>query len=133
MSKKAGKKEIPVMKTLAFGKADLREQLKKIFMTNEEIDNCQFIPKISNPGEIGTDKPFDVNEKFGENFSKSDPTIWKQGKLKKAWREYNEGRFMQAQNTLEIAFNIASLKNYFDANYYKTKLAEALKRRMTGT
>ena len=38
-SKKAVK-DVAVMKTLAFGKKELHAQLKKVFMTNDEINNC---------------------------------------------------------------------------------------------
>lgn len=102
-------KEKLVSKTLAFGKRELYETLSKIFMTNDEAANCQFIPKISEksreimkkgqPEEEGK-KPATFEEKFGANFTKSDPTIYKKGILKKAWRLYHEGQYMKADSTL---------------------------------
>lgn len=112
---------VAVMKTLAFGRKELHAQLKKVFMTNDEIVNCNFIPKISKPGDGELTKT--CEEKFGKNFSRSDPAIYKKGILKKAWREFNEGMYAKAYNTLQIAFNISSLKNHFDPNWYKQQLA----------
>jgi hypothetical protein len=40
------------------------------------------------------------DDKFGKNFTRSDPGLYKKGILKKAWREYNEGRYTMASNTL---------------------------------
>ena len=117
-------KDIPVMKTLAFGKMELHAQLAKIFMTTDEVKNCQFIPKISKPGEGKPEKTYD--EKFGVNFTKSDPAIYKKGILKKAWREFREGWYTKAHNTLQTAFNISSLKNHFDPNWYKAQMAQAV-------
>ena len=67
-------------------------------MTNDEQENCQFIPKISKPGDGKMEKTYD--EKFGKNFTRSDPGLYKAGILKKAWREFNEGRYTKASNTL---------------------------------
>jgi len=51
-------------------------------MTNDEVENCQFFPKISNPGDGKMEKTYD--EKFGKNFTRSDPGLYKAGILKKA-------------------------------------------------
>lgn len=122
-------KDVPVMKTLAFGKMELHAQLKKVFMTNDEVNNCQFIPKISKPGDGKLEKTYD--EKFGVNFTKSDPAIYKKGILKKAWREFREGWYAKAHNTLQTAFNISSLKNHFDPNWHKQQMAQAQMKNLT--
>jgi len=65
------------------------------------------------------------------NFTKSDPAIYKKGILKKAWREFREGWYAKAHNTLQTAFNISSLKNHFDPNWYKQQMAQALLKNLT--
>lgn len=63
----------------------MTERLSKVFMLNEELSNCQFIPKISKPPKSANmkaageeeDKLPEPNEKYGENFKKSDPMIYK--------------------------------------------------------
>ena len=104
----------------------IKEKLKKVFMTNDELRNVQFIPTITSHQSISKvpedAKELTFDEKFGANFSKSDPAIYKKGILKKAWRLFNEGKYLTASNTLEVAFNIESLKNYHDPEYYKRKL-----------
>jgi hypothetical protein len=51
--------------------------------------------------------------------------------LKKAQREFKNRCYDTALSTLEKAFNVTSLKNYFDPNWYKRKMAEALKTAMS--
>lgn len=99
--------ESKLMKTLAFGKSDLQTRLKKVFMQNEELDNCRFMPMMSEKStqimartnqegeerqlttKAEVEKYFD--EKFDKNFKKSDPQIFKSGILKRAKRMFNMG------------------------------------------
>jgi hypothetical protein len=104
-------------------------------MTNDETENCQFIPKISEKSrdimkrhttEEEGKKPPTFEERFGLNFTKSDPSIYKKGILKKSWRLYHEGNYKMAMTTLEAGFNIKNIKDYFTPKFYMKKVAEAL-------
>lgn len=69
-------------------------------MTNDEQRNVQFIPTITSHSSLSKApedaKELTFDEKFGTNFSKSDPAIYKKGILKKAWRLFHEGKYLTA-------------------------------------
>ena len=69
-------------------------------------------------------------ERLGENFSASNPEVFKQGILKKATGLYNKGEYELAMAELTKGFNINSLKNHMDPNWYKKKLQDALSKRL---
>ena len=105
-----------------------KELLSQVFMTNDEIENCRFEPnagrindhynpKVGDDGEEYTYKNFMT--RHGTNLERSHPEIFKRGILKRATREYNLGEFDKAYNTLMKGFNIESLKNKFDPQWYK--------------
>ena len=43
-----------------------------------------------------------------------------------ATRLYNEGKYMEAMNKMSANFNIISLKNHMDPNYYKKILQQKI-------
>ena len=117
-----------------------KELLSQVFMTNDEIENCRFEPnagrindhynpKVADDGEEYTYKNFMA--RHGTNLEKSHPEIYKRGILKRATREYNLGEFDKSYNTLMKGFNIESLKNKFDPQWYKKQLAKAFLRKKT--
>ena len=68
-------------------------------------------------------------ERLGENFSASNPEVFKQGILKKATGLYNKGEYELAMTELTKGFNISSLRNHMDPGWYKKKLLEAVAKR----
>lgn len=99
-------------------------------MTNDEINNCRFEPnagrmssyynlKITDDRDEYSWKNFMV--KHGKNLENSHPEIYKRGILKRATREYNEGDFNTAYNTLAEGFNIVAIQNKFDPEWKKRK------------
>ena len=54
------------------------------------------------------------------------PEVTKKGVLKMATRLYNEGKYMEAMNKMSANFNIISLKNHMDPNYYKKILQQKI-------
>lgn len=90
------KKAPPAWRSRAFKRKDskeIAERLKNVFMMQSEIENCTFEP---NSGSLdprnynhpaykdGEANPGQYFEKMGDNFCKSNPDLYKSGKLKKA-------------------------------------------------
>ena len=129
-------------RTKAFYREDLLDKRKRwwkrdVFMSFSDMDNCRFEPISGslNPyhretererSEIAEGKIRSYQERLGENFSASNPEVFKQGILKKATGLYNKGEYELAMTELTKGFNINSLKNHMNPDWYKRKLAEAL-------
>lgn len=56
--------------------------------------------------------------------------MFKQGILKKATGLYNKGEYELAMTELTKGFNINSLKNHMNPNWYKKKLQDALAKKL---
>ena len=101
-------------------------------MSYDDQENCRFEPICGslNPHHIPTErekaekadgKIRTYQERLGENFSSSNPEVFKKGILKKATGEFNKGEYEKAKNTLTRGFNINSLKNHMDPNWNQKK------------
>ena len=88
-------------------------------MTQHEVENCTFEPAVGKQDPHWNFKrqyypPDEENktwvDKFGTNFHSSNPEVFKNGILKKAYMHYNAGRYGEAITTLAEGFNFVSIK-----------------------
>ena len=86
------KRQPPAWRSRAFKRKDpaIAKRLKNVFMMQSEIENCTFEPNTGcldpmNYKKAGEEaQPGKFFENIGENFCFSNPSLFKQGKLKKA-------------------------------------------------
>lgn len=115
-----------------FRKPDQKKNLKNIFMKQDEVDNCTFEPNAYRLVQNMTshqEKFIDENEKvpqpgtffdsLGTNFEKSDPAIFKQGKLKKAKIHLRQGAVDECIATLIEGFNLIKVYQHNKPDEYK--------------
>lgn len=90
-----------------------KKAIPKIFMTNDEQENCRFEPITGslNPHHIDDGQPVcDTDkawcEKLGPNLMKLHPEIYMRGKLERAKRLYRQGETVKATNEILETFLI---------------------------
>ena len=94
-------------------------------MTQDEVQNCTFQPKIKTGVAITgkrdeeEDSKKAYHERFGLNFKNSVPAIFKAGVLKQARQFYNAGKLKEARSKLKEGFNIKSLYRNFNPEKLK--------------
>ena len=107
-------------------------------MTQEELQNCTFEPKVAALKYINvphqpqhSDKKNVVEscantyaEQHKDNFNQSHPEIYKSGKMKQANKQYKEGDYEKAMSTLESCFKIYSLRLKFEPGFKQKEAAE---------
>ena len=119
---------------------ELIKEKEKIFMCFDEAQHCTFEPKIEKKADdiakINQMSQEELTEKrlnnmkwvgeMGLNFSQKFPIVYKEGICKKAKIAFGEGRFGEVRKLLEKAFDIDSIKAYFDPKF----AAELKKKKM---
>ena len=107
----------------AFKREDTKEVRANIMMTQHEVENCTFEPAVGKQDPHWQYKkqyypPDEENktwvDKFGTNFHSSNPEVFKNGILKKAYMHYSGGRYSEAITTLAEGFNFVSIKQYYE-------------------
>ena len=113
-------------------------------MTTDDQLNCRFEPRVGslNPEfakmrgmkadlmeTAETEEAF--REKYGTNFEKKHPEVFKKGVLKKAQQKFKMGEYKTAMDTLMRAFKIQCLRRHFDPDFAKKQkmLAEEAKKK----
>ena len=94
-------------------------------MQFDELENCTFEPTIgallgdsANPTSADLPKAGDYFEKMGVNFEKSNPELFKWGKLKKAKAFLRRGDTVECLSTLQEGFNLLKLFQHFKPKEY---------------
>ena len=114
------KKESNIGGENAWVRKDTQMLRSKFLMTQDEVDNCTFQPKIKTGVAISGKRAEDedskkaYHERFGLNFKNSVPAIFKAGVLKQARQFYNAGKLKEARSKLKEGFNIKSLYRNFN-------------------
>lgn len=94
-------------------------------MMQSEIDNCTFEPNsgcldpvnyLRAPPEANAGEFFG---NIGDNFCKSNPDLFKSGKLKKAKILWLQGEFDKCYSTLRDGFDLQKIFMHFRPNEYK--------------
>ena len=102
---------------------DMTKRLKKVFMQFQEIENCKFEPatgalskhwakfarNTKEPRFKQETVPGDFFDRMGENFCKSNPALYKQGKLKKAMTNWRNGDANKALLILCEGFDLTKV------------------------
>lgn len=85
------KKDPKAWRSRVFKREDMKKKLAGIFMQFSELDNCTFEPEISAPppganmdGLVDRGVPGAFVKRMGTDFSRSDPSIYKFGKIRRA-------------------------------------------------
>jgi hypothetical protein len=103
---------------------DVKKNLTKIFMKAEEAETCKFEPNVGtlarNPKtEEEKTVPGGFFEKLGDNFMKSNPQLFKKGKLKKARLELKRGNEEDSFKCLVEGFDLLKVFQHFLPQEYK--------------
>lgn len=131
-SKKVQRK---VIRERLWKRTDKDSDRQNLFMTADEMQNCTFEPNVGsqNPyasslkqeGRVVADN-LEFHERFGDNFQKSNPEVFKSGVLQKAQKLFDQGMYREAQLKLVDGFNLFSIERH----YHNEKEKEDKKRLM---
>ncbi|KAF4689444.1 hypothetical protein FOZ63_028782, partial [Perkinsus olseni] len=115
-----------------------------MFMLNDEVDNCRFIPAAGShaPGRHSVDRPRTIDDfvaSLGVNFEQGRAPCYlllrRWGRLKRAKVLCEQGYLLAAKTYLERAFNVGEIMQHFSCMYpgcLKPLLASTKPCRCTG-
>ena len=113
---------------------DLKNIKEQIFLCFDEVEHCTFEPKLISKlykkDEVNRINNLELEEvalkrisnkawvdKMGKNYKDRNHLIFKEGIVKKAKVQYNNGNFSECKKLLTTAFNIEEIKIHFDTKY----------------
>ena len=110
-----------------FKREDMKKKLRGIFMQFGEVDNCTFEPEISEPPPYARAAAEDADrgmpgafvKRMGTDFSKSDPSIYKFGKIRRAKTHLRAGDVEQCIKKLVEGFDLCLVYMKFRPAEYK--------------
>jgi hypothetical protein len=103
LSKKLKTKAEPFQRSKVFHRSDMKNALKKIFMTQADAENCRFLPKGSKENkeeEEITNPVKTLKEKHGQNLSLTHPDVFKHGVYLQAKALYAQGKYAEAKSKI---------------------------------
>ncbi|KRX08618.1 Cyclic nucleotide-binding protein [Pseudocohnilembus persalinus] len=97
---------------------DYQKERENIMLTYTEAKECTFTPNIGIPRQGRTFEEW--VEKFGENFKKSQPRIFKLGVLKQCQLLIQQKDYLGAYSKLSENFNVEQIKEHYCQEEGKT-------------